>query len=375
MIYFDNAATTRPSQAAVKAVMQGFEDFGNPSSLHGLGLAAEQHREQARRSIAASLGAQEEEIFFTSCATESSNTAIFGAARSLGKRRKKIVTTSVEHPSVEMCCRELEERGFTVVRVAPGDDGSISAEDIAAAVDSDTCLVTCMHVNNETGAVIPVERAFRLIRKKDPQVLLHCDCVQSFMKLPLQVKKLGADLLSVSAHKIHGPKGIGALYIRKGVHIPQFILGGGQERGFRSGTESVPLIMGFGAACEELSASIGDRYDRVDELRKYLTDRCAENGIFVNSRPDASPYIASIAVKGLRSEVVLHFLEQRGIYVSSGSACSKGKKSSVIAEFHVPEELRDSVLRISFSAENNEAEIDELISSLLFAQKSLAKIR
>ncbi|MBR1764496.1 MAG: cysteine desulfurase [Ruminococcus sp.] len=375
MIYFDNAATTKPSEAAVAAICRGLRDFGNPSSLHGLGLAAEQHREEARSSVASALGALDEEIFFTSCATESSNTAIMGAAHSVGRRKKKIVTTSVEHPSVENCCRALEEGGFTVVRVVPREDGAIYPEDIISAVDGDTCLVTCMHVNNETGAVIPVERAFKAIRKKYPQVLLHCDCVQSFMKLPLFAKKLGADLISLSAHKIHGPKGIGALYIRKGVHIPPLMLGGGQERGFRSGTESVSLIMGFGAACRELSPTLDERFRRADELRTYLTRRCLENGIAINSRPDASPYVVSIAVKGLRSEVLLHFLEQREIYVSSGSACSKGKKSSVIAEFHVPEELRDSVLRISFSAENTEAEIDELISSILIAQKTLAKIR
>ncbi|MBR4622173.1 MAG: cysteine desulfurase [Ruminococcus sp.] len=375
MIYFDNAATTRPSDAAVEAVCRGLREFGNPSSLHGLGLTAEQNREQARHIIAEALGASDEEIFFTSCATESSNTAIFGAAASLGKRKKKIVTTSVEHPSVEMCCRKLEEEGFTVVRVSPGDDGAVRAGDIVAAVDENTCLVTCMQVNNETGAVIPVEQAFRQIRKKYPQTLLHCDCVQSFMKLPVRAKTLGADMLSISAHKIHGPKGIGALYVRKGVHIPTRMFGGGQERGFRSGTESVPMIMGFGAACAELSKNISERYQKVSQLHKYLTDRCVENGIAVNISPEYSPYIASIAVKGLRSEVLLHFLEQKGIYVSSGSACSKGKKSSVTAEFKIPEELRDSVLRISFCAENTEAEIDELIAAINEANRTLAKIR
>ncbi|MBR4555749.1 MAG: cysteine desulfurase [Ruminococcus sp.] len=376
MIYFDNAATTKPSDAVIKAVISGLEQFGNPSSLHRLGLEAEQQREQARKIIADALGALPEEIFFTSCATESSNTAIFGAAASVGKRKKKIVTTSVEHPSVAACCDKLEQEGFEIVRVQPREDGKIYAEDIISAADDNTCLVSCMLVNNETGSIIPVERAFAAIRKKHPQTLLHCDCVQGFLKLPIKTKKLGADIISLSAHKIHGPKGIGAVWIRKGVHIPSLLLGGGQERGFRSGTESVPLIMGFGAACGELASTVGERFEKVSRLRDRLVRLCEQTeGIFVNIGSECSPYIVSLSVEGLKSEVLLHFLEQREIYVSSGSACSKGKKSTVIKEFGVPDKLRDSVLRISFCAENTEAEIDELMTALREAQSSLARIR
>lgn len=376
MIYFDNAATTKPSEVTVQAVIKGLEDFGNPSSLHGLGLSAEQQREAARESIAAALGAKPEEIFFTSCATESSNTAIMGAARSVGKRKKRIVTTSVEHPSVAVCCDALEEQGFEVIRVQPREDGAFSAEDIISAADSNTCLVSCMLVNNETGRILPIEKAFTAIKKKFPQTLTHCDCVQGFMKLPLSVKKLSADIISLSAHKIHGPKGIGALYIRKGVHIPPLMLGGGQEKGFRSGTESVPLIMGFGAACAELSGSIAQRAEHVSHLRTRLFDLCRQTeGIELISDEACLPYINSIAVRGLRSEVLLHFLEQRQIYVSSGSACSKGKKSTVIKEFHVPDDLRDSVIRVSFSHENTTDEVESLIEAIAEAQKSLAKIK
>ncbi|SDB50722.1 cysteine desulfurase [Ruminococcaceae bacterium FB2012] len=376
MVYFDNAATTKPCPEAVAAVVKGLECFGNPSSLHGLGLAAEQEREKARSAVAAALGASPEEIVFTSCATESSNTVIFGAAASVGKRKKRIVTTSVEHPSVAACCNKLEEEGFGVIRVRPREDGSFSAEDILAAVDENTCLVTCMLVNNETGSILPAERVFAAVKKRFPRTLTHCDCVQGFMKLPVSVKKLPADFISLSAHKIHGPKGIGALYIRKGVHIPAFMIGGGQEKGFRSGTESVPLIMGFGAACEKLSGSIGQRFEKVFRLRDRLAEKCSEaEGVFINSSPEASPYIVSIAVEGLKSEPLLHFLEQKGIYVSSGSACSKGKKSSVIAEFRVPERLRDSVLRISFSEDNTEDEVDRLMDAVSEAQKTLARIR
>ena len=376
MIYLDNAATTRPSQACIDAVTQGLAEFGNPSSLHGLGLAAEQKREAAREAVAKALGAQPEEIFFTSCATESSNTVIFGAAQTVGKRKKRIVTTSVEHPSVAVCCDKLAERGFEIVRVRPREDKRIHADDITAVCDDNTALVSVMLVNNETGSVIPAETAFAAIKKKYPQTLTHCDCVQGFLKLPIRAPKLGADFISLSAHKIHGPKGIGALYIRKGVHLPAFIVGGGQERGFRSGTESVPLIAGFGAACEELSGNITQRHDKVLALRKKLRELCERTeGVYFNSPDDGSPYICSIAVKGLRSEVLLHFLEQRGIYVSSGSACSKGKKSSVIAEFGIPSELADSVLRISFCSDNTPEELDELFDAVKTAQKTLAKIR
>ncbi len=376
MIYFDNAATTAPSERVIEAVTEGLRNFGNPSSLHGLGLEAEKRREAARESVATALGALPEEIYFTSCATESSNTAIFGVSKTVGKRKKRIVTTSVEHPSVERCCAALEEQGFEIIRVRPDSSGSISAESIVSAVNDDTCLVTAMLVNNENGRIVPVGEAFAGIRKKYPQTVLHCDCVQGFMKLPVKAKKLGADLISLSAHKIHGPKGIGALYIRKGLHIPAFIVGGGQERGFRSGTESLPLIMGFGAACDELSGTIDQRFARVSALRDRLFALCREtDGISLNSDSECSPYITSLAVSGLKSEVMLHFLEQRGIYVSSGSACSKGKKSSVIAEFGISGELSDSVLRISFSAENTEEEVAALIEALKEAQRSLAHIR
>ena len=376
MVYLDNAATTKPCKEAVTAVVNGLENFGNPSSLHGLGLAAELECEKARGVIAAALGALPEEVFFTSCATESSNTAIFGAARSIGKRKKRIVTTSVEHPSVAACCNKLEEEGFEIVRIRPDDNGCFQAQEIIEAVDENTCLVTCMLVNNETGSILPIERAFGAIKKKHPRVLTHCDCVQGFMKLPVKVKKLSADMISLSAHKIHGPKGIGALYIRKGVHIPSLMLGGGQEKGFRSGTESLPLIMGFGAACEKYSDDISERFEKVSALRDKLVKMCSEcEGIYVNSHADASPYIVSVAAEGLKSEPLLHFLEQRGIYVSSGSACSKGKKSSVISEFRVPERLQDSVLRISFSDENTPEEVEMLIAALKEAQQSLAKIR
>ncbi|MBR1422217.1 MAG: cysteine desulfurase [Ruminococcus sp.] len=373
MIYFDNAATTKPCAESVAAVNGALERFGNPSSLHKLGLEAELIVTDAREAIAEALGAKAEEIYFTSGATESSNTAIFGAFRAYGKRKSRIVITSVEHPATAAPALLLEELGCEVVRVSPRDDGRFYAEDIAAAVDDNTFLLSMMLINNETGYILPVQETFSLVKKKHPEALLHCDCVQGFMKIPFKVKKLGADMLSLSGHKIHAPKGIGALYLRKGVHIPSLLYGGGQERGFRSGTESVPLIAGFGAAVNKLAPTIKERLDYVGQLRDRLTQMCAEKGFSVNSLPDASPYVVSISVNGLRSEVLLHYLEKKDICVSSGSACSKGKKSSVLGEFGL-DAVSDSTIRVSFCAENTANEIDTLVEQLENAENELCKV-
>lgn len=376
MIYLDNAATTKPCEESCKAVAKGLETFGNPSSLHRAGLDAELLVTGSREILADALGCSAEEIFFTSGATESNNTAIFGAYKAHGKRRHRVVTTTVEHPAVARPCDELEKLGCEVVRISPDENGKINAEDIFRAVNEDTFLVSCMLVNNETGAILPVEKAFSMIKKKFPQTVTHCDCVQGFMKIPVKAKKLNADMISVSGHKIYAPKGIGALYVKKGVHIPPFMLGGGQEKGFRSGTESVPLICGLGAAVEKLKDHIEDNFSRTKALQEYLYSKCAENGgISVNYRGEVSPYVTSIAVKGLKSEVLLHFLEKSGIYVSSGSACSKGKKSGVLEEFRIPRENLDSTLRISFSTETSEEDIDKLFDALKSAQEKLARIR
>lgn len=375
MIYFDNAATTAPNEGVCNAVAEGLKTFGNPSSLHKLGLDSEKLITSSREIIAKSVGANIEEIFFTSGATESNNTAIFGAAKKFGKRKNKIVTTSVEHPSVAEACTFLENQGFEVVRISPDDNGIINATDIISAVDDNTFLVTCMLVNNENGFIIPVDKAFSAIKRRYPQVLTHCDCVQGFMKIPVKTKKLCADMISLSGHKIHGPKGIGALYIRKGVSIPSLIYGGGQEKSFRSGTESVPLINGFGKAVEQLNPTVSTRFEYVKGLQNYLFEQCEKNGIHVNSTLDCSPYVNSISVENLKSEVLLHFLEQKEIYVSSGSACSKGKKSSVLKEFKVPEKYLDSTIRISFSSENTKEEIDMLMRAINEAKEKLCGIK
>lgn len=375
MIYFDNAATTAPSREVCDAVVEGMQNFGNPSSLHRLGLESEKLVTCARERIAKSVGAQANEIYFTSGATESNNTAIFGAVKKFGKRKKKIITTSVEHPSVGEVCTHLENEGFEIIRISPNSDGVIIAEEIISAVDDDTFLVTCMLANNENGYILPISKAFAAIKRKYPNVLTHCDCVQAFMKIPVNVKRLNADMISLSGHKIHGPKGIGVLYVKKGVRIPSLVYGGGQERNFRSGTESVPLICGFSKAVEQLAPTISDRFEHVKSLQGYLFEQCEKNGIHVNSNSDCSPYVNSIAVDNLKSEVLLHFLEDKEIYVSSGSACSKGKKSSVLKEFGVKDCYLDSTIRISFCAENNTNEIDELIAAINEAKEKLCGIK
>ena len=375
MIYFDNAATTRPSAEVCQAVAKGLKNFGNPSSLHRLGLESEKLVTCARDAIAEAIGADSSEIYFTSGATESSNTAILGAAKKFGKRKKKIVTTSVEHPSVAGVCTYLENEGFEIVRIAPDEKGKINARDIISAVDDNTFLVSCMLVNNENGAILPIDKAFSAIKRRFPSVLTHCDCVQAFMKIPVKAKKLSADMISLSGHKIHGPKGIGALYVKKGVKIPSLVHGGGQEQNFRSGTESVPLICGFGKAVEQLAPHISERFEHVKSLQAYLFEQCEKQGIHVNSDNECSPYVNSIAVENLKSEVLLHFLEEREIYISSGSACSKGKKSSVLKEFGVQEKYLDSTIRISFCAENTQNEIDELMSAIAEAKNKLCGIK
>ena len=375
VIYLDNAATTKPCKEAAEAVMKGLECFGNPSSLHSLGLEAETLVSEQRQVIADAIGCLPKEIYFTSGATESSNTAIFGAFAAHGKRKHRVVTTTVEHPSVTNPINKLEQLGCEVIRLSPDENGQITPSAVLEAVNDDTFLVSMMLVNNETGAVFDVGSAFSAVKKKYPQVLTHCDCVQGFMKLPFTVKKLNADMISLSGHKIYAPKGIGALYVSAKVHIPALLLGGGQEKGFRSGTESVPLICGFGAAVKALSGKVEENLENARAVQGYLVKKCGENGGIAVNFSGGSPYITSIAVEGLKSEVLLHFLEKKDIFVSSGSACSKGKKSSVIKEFRVPEKLSDSVLRISFSTDTTTQDIDALMSAITEAQGSLARIR
>lgn len=372
-IYLDHAATTKPSQAVIDAVTHCMtEVYGNPSSLHRMGLDAQLLMDDARKTIASALGCDAGCILFTSGATESSNLALRGAAAAYGKRRRHIVTSAVEHASVRSTVDALEESGFSVTRISPNAEGEFDARDFIDAVTEETCLVSCMLAENETGRILPVQRAFRVIKKRFPDVITHCDAVQAFMKLPVRVNDLNADLISISAHKIHGPKGIGALYIRKGVRLLPLVTGGKQERAIRAGTEAMPLIAGFGAAVREMQPTITERYAHVQQLRAFLLSKLsALEDIRVNSSQVGTPYITSFAVKGIRSEIMLHFLESKGIYVSSGSACSKGAKSGVLTMYGIPDDIADSTLRVSFSADTTEEELAALVNAISEGQSQL----
>ncbi len=340
------------------------ENFGNPSSLHRVGLDAQLAVDNARKIIADSLGTESSNIIFTSGATESNNLALRGICSAYGRKRHKIVASSVEHASVDETLSALEKSGFEIVRVSPRDDGIFYSADFVESCDENTVMITMMYVNNETGYILPVKETFSAVKRKYPDIITHSDCVQAYMKIPFRANTLNADLISLSGHKIHAVKGIGALYIKKGIRVLPIVTGGKQEKGIRSGTESVPLICSFGTAVDKYSPTIKERLDRVSVLKSHLLENIsAIDGISINSVDNSSPYIVNISM-GKRSEIMLHFLESKGIYVSSGSACSKGQQSGVLSEFGISDKNADSALRISITAETTESELDEFAKVL-----------
>ncbi len=377
MIYLDNAATTKVCKNSQEAALFAMDKaFGNPSSLHGLGIEAEKLIDFSKAQIASAIGCDISEILFTSGATESNNMAILGLATNYGKRKRRVVTTAVEHPSIAEPFDKLKSMGFEVVTVTPNESGKITADMLIDAVDENTCLISAMAVNNETGYILPVAKAFKEIKRYYPECYTHCDAVQAFMKLPLKSKTLCADVISFSGHKIYAPKGVGGLYIKKGIRVAPLIVGGGQQKNLRSGTESVPLIYALGKAVEWLIPSIDERLEKVKSLNEYAKQKLRGiEGLIINSRESASPYILSISLPHFKSETLLHYLEQSEIYVSSGSACSRGKKSSVLTAFGLSDKLTDSTLRISFSFDNTESDIDALASELEKATKTLARAK
>ena len=370
--YLDNSATTAVSAAAAeKALKVMTEIYGNPSSLHTKGIEAEKELENARRVIASKLGAQEEEIFFTSGGTEANNLALFGTAEAKKRSGRKIVVSSVEHSSVIEAAKYLEQNGWDVKYISPREDGKIHPEDVAEQIDGNTTLVSIMYVNNETGAIMPVDEIFEQARAKNPQIICHTDAVQAFGKLDIKAKKLGADLISVSGHKVFAPKGVGAIYIKRGIRLVPRQYGGEQEKKLRPGTEPIPLIAAFGTACGEFD--IQGNFEAVSALNSYAKEKLSRiDGVLINSPQDALPYVLNITAGRVRSETMLHFLEEREVYVSSGSACAKGKPSHVLSAMGYNKQRADSALRISFSKRNTKEDIDALCEGIELGLKILA---
>ncbi|MEG1151283.1 MAG: cysteine desulfurase family protein [Oscillospiraceae bacterium] len=365
-IYLDNSATTKvDSRVAQLALDIMVNNYGNPSSLHKLGLKAELAIEKARNQIAAALSCDANCLFFTSGGTEANNTAILGACEAQKRRGNKIITTSFEHSSVIASFQELEKRGFEAKYISPDQTGSINVQEVVDEVDSQTIFVSIMCINNEIGTILPIEELVCAIRRKKPDVIIHCDAVQAFCKIPINLKKLDVDLMTISSHKIHGPKGVGALYIKKGVRIIPLHFGGEQQSRIRPGTESVPLICAFGLAAELASSRISEGEKSLNEVCEYFEKKLNEReGIFLNRPENASPYIRNISVVGYRSEILLHSLEEDGIYVSSGSACAKGGKSHVLKAMGLTPNKIDSALRISFNKDNTTQDIDAFFEAL-----------
>ena len=414
--YLDNSATTAvtPEVAALAARIMT-EQYGNPSSLHRRGFWAERSLTEARGQVAAVLRCRPEEIIFTSGGTESNNLALLGAARAARRRGNRIVTTAVEHHSVLAVCRQLESEGFEVTYVSPDAGGVITPESFAAACDEKTVLAvgrqlesegvevayvspdaggvitpesfaaacdektvlaSCMMVNSETGALHDIPAIAAACRRKNPGILFHADCVQAFGRLEIAPARWGVQLVSVSGHKIHAPKGVGALYVAKGVRLLPPLYGSGQERGLRPGTENLPGICAMGLAAERMNARRAENAAHFTALRqKLITNLSQSPAVCINSPEAAAPYIINLSVEGIRSEIMIHYLEQFEIYVSSGSACAKGERSHVLTAMGLPEDRIDSAIRVSMTDTTAEEEIDEFCRRLLQGAATLAKRR
>lgn len=374
MHYLDHAATTAvlPEAAAIACKVMT-EQFGNPSSVHKMGIEASGILEHARKQVAAILNADPSEITFTSCGTEATNTAIFGACRRKG-RGKHIITTAIEHSATLNTVRRLEQEGFEVTYLQPDADGHISVDDLRAAIRPDTVLLTCMLANNEVGTLLPVKEFGKILKKEAPNALFHIDAVQGLARVPIKPKLWNADFISVSGHKIGAPKGIGALYIKKGVRIQPLMLGGGQERGMRPGTEALPNIAAFGEACRLRLAQMDDNYTKVEALCAQLKEGIAARFPWAvyNGKSDM-PHVVNLSFPGCKSEVLLRVLEMHDVYVSSGSACAKGKASHVLAAMKLDHTRIDSALRISFAPSNTPEDVEALLDALEEGTKRLKR--
>lgn len=368
--YFDNSATTRVFDCVKDIVVKTMtEDYGNAASKHIKGVEAERYIREARAIIAKSLKVQEKEIIFTSGGSESNNMALIGTALANKRQGNHIISTAIEHSSVYNTLGFLEEQGFEITYLPVDSQGHISLKDLKENLRPETILVSVMYVNNEVGSVEPVEEIARVIKENQPKAFFHVDAIQAYGKYDIRPKRQGIDLLSVSGHKLHGPKGVGFLYVSEKVKIKPLIYGGGQQRGMRSGTENVPGVAGLGAAVKEIYTNHKENTDYLYGLKEHLMTRIQEvEGCVVNSQPgrESAPQIVSISFQGVRSEVLLHALEERGIYVSSGSACSSNhpRVSSTLKGIGVRNELLDATLRFSFGLFNKKEEIDYAIDVL-----------
>ena len=373
MHYLDNSATTRVCPEAAQAALAAMTDcFGNPSSTYTLGREAKKLLDKSRRQVSDALGCTTGELVFTSCGSESDNWAILGGAEAMKRRGKHVISSLVEHDAVRKSLDELEARGFEVTRLKPEKDGSVSPEAVLAALREDTVLVTLMLVNNETGGVTDIASVAKGLRARGSSALLHSDAVQGFLKIPFSAKSLGADLISVSGHKIHAPKGVGALYIRQGLRLKPFILGGGQEEGRRAGTEAMPQIAAFGEACRVGKAGMSENIRRMAALKRELLEELRAGIPELGWVESAAPHILSVSLPGWRSEVLMNFLEAREIYISKSSACKKGGRSHVLEAIGLDARAIDGALRIGLSRMSTEEDILALVRGLLDARGSLA---
>lgn len=366
MIYLDNSATTKPCPEAVDAMVKALTTgWANPSALYAFGIEGAKALRTARAQTAAAMGAQPDRVFFTSGGTEADNWAIFSTAKRFGKKNRHIITTAIEHHAIEHPMKELEAQGYEVTYLAPDALGRITLDALKQALRPDTFLVSIMMVNNETGAVMPIAQMAKLVHRVCPDAVFHTDAVQGFLKVPFQAKALGADLISVSSHKIHGPKGAGALYISPRLRsLPPYLYGGGQESGLRSGTEAMPAIMGFAAACAAGAKTLSQDIAHEAALRDHLIQRVsAMEGVQINGAHDA-PHILSLSVPGVPTQNTLNLLQEDGICVSAGSACAKGHRSHVLTAMNVRPEVIDGAFRVSLCRYNTQQEIDLLADAL-----------
>ena len=363
MIYLDNSATTKPCREAVEAMTFALtEGWANPSALYSFGIDAAHQLRNARTALAKAMGAEPDRVFFTSGGTEADNWAIFGTVKRMGKRGKHIITSAIEHHAVLNCTKELESQGFEVTYLQPDHLGNISVESLKAALRKDTILGSIMMVNNEVGSVMPIDKMAKLTHKLCPDAIFHTDAVQGFLKVPFAAKTLGADLITVSSHKIHGPKGAGALYISPRLKsFPALLLGGGQEGNYRSGTEAMPAILGFAAAATAGAATFREDIAREKELLNGLVEKlCKLDGIKINGAHEA-PHVLSLSIPGVPTQNSINILQDAGICVSAGSACAKGHRSHTLTAMNLSPEIMDGSFRVSLCKDTTQEELEKLV--------------